>query len=166
MLITLVVLVVVFVVLTARLFVWPDTNAPACADAVIVLNGGGNPPARAALELVKEGYAPLLVVSAYPGERCPARFKGVAVRCFVPNPYSTRGEARDIERLSKKLDFHRIIVVVSTPEATRARLRIGRCYRGRVLIYGVSPGNLLEWAVHIVYEWGALMKALVLQPGC
>jgi len=62
--------------------------------------------------------------------------------------------------------WHRVIVVMPTTQATRARLRIGRCYPGQVLEVGVQPAGFWAWVRGIVYEWGALAKALVLQPSC
>ena len=62
--------------------------------------------------------------------------------------------------------WDRVIVVMPTTQATRARLRIGRCYPGQVLEVGVQPPGFWAWVRGIAYEWPALMKALVLQPGC
>ncbi len=53
-----------------------------------------------------------------------------------------------------------------TTQATRARLRIGRCYSGQVLEVGVTPPDFWAWVRGIVYELPALAKALVLQPSC
>ena len=68
--------------------------------------------------------------------------------------------------MSTLYHWHQIIVVMRTTQATRARLRIGRCYPGRVLEVGVTPSGLWDWVHGIIYEWGALVKALVLQRSC
>lgn len=161
----LLVVLVGFLALTARLFVWPDTNAPLRSDAIIVLGGGGSRIPEGLL-LAKEGYAPLLVFSVNRGQSCAPSDRDYRTICFIPNPASTRGEAREIAQLSRQFHLHRVILVVSTPQATRARLRVGRCYRGQVLVVGVSAGNPFDWAYALAYEWGALTKALVLQTGC
>ena len=152
--------------LTGPLFVWPDNDAPVRADAVVVLGGVGAKTDQAAAELVRQGDAPVLVVSAYQGERCPPHVDGIEERCFVANPFSTRGEARSIAALARQLHWRRILVVVPTPQATRARLRIERCYHGQLLVHGVSPDGIGQWLGRIAYEWGALLKAVVLQPDC
>jgi uncharacterized SAM-binding protein YcdF (DUF218 family) len=156
---------VLFAGLTARLFVWPDINAPRHADAIVVLGGGGD-RAGEGLALARQGFAPLLVFSLYPGEHCIPSTRRTKIRCFHADPLSTRGEARAIGHLAKQMHLHRIILVVATPQATRARLRVGRCFPGQILVTGVSPGGIGSWALEFAYEWGALFKALVLQPGC
>jgi hypothetical protein len=163
---TLLVLVVVFIGFTARLFVWPDLNAPTHADAIVVLGGGGD-RAGEGLALAAQGFAPLLVLSLYPAEQCPPSTRRTTIRCFHADPLSTRGEAEAIARLAGPLHLHRIILVVTTPQATRARLRVGRCFSGQILVVGVSPGGGVGgWLAAVTYEWGALFKALVLQPSC
>ena len=64
------------------------------------------------------------------------------------------------------MGWRRIIVVAQTTQATRARLRISRCYPGQVLEVAIAPQGIGEWLYQLAYEWGALFKALVLQRGC
>ena len=52
-----------------------------------------------------------------------------------------------------------------TPQDTRARLRVGRCFAGPVYVV-TTPIGLTSWPYEIAYEWGALVKALVFQRGC
>jgi uncharacterized SAM-binding protein YcdF (DUF218 family) len=160
-----VVVVALFIGFTARLFVWPDLNAPVHADAIVVLGGEGDRIGEG-FALAKEGYAPLLVFSLSRVQTCPPSTGQTKIRCFHANPLSTRGEARDIASLATQLHLHRVILVVSTPQATRARLRVGRCYPGQILVTGVSPGGPLHWVQALAYEWGALFKALILQTRC
>jgi len=132
-------------------FVWPNTQSPA----------------RAGLELASAGVAPVLVVSKAPGPLgCPQPVRHVRVRCFSPHPATTQGEARYVGALARARHWRRIVVVVSTPQVSRARLRIERCYPGTVAMVAVSPGGLGAWLYDVAYEWGAMFKALVLQPGC
>jgi hypothetical protein len=166
-------LVVLLCVLTAVLFVYPDLNAPAHSDAIVVLGGHGVPAFDKGVELAKDGYAPDLVLSLQTWMHCQPyksylapRLPRVKIMCFTADPQSTQGEARSIARLAKQLDWKRIIVVVLTTQATRARLRIGRCYPGQVLEVGFSPEGIGEWLFQFAYQWGALFKALVLQPSC
>ncbi len=167
------VVVVVFCVMTAVLFVFPDLNAPQRSDAIVVLGGHGAPAFDKGVELAKQNYASDLVLSLQPWMRCQpyqqylaANLPHIHVTCFTANPQTTQGEARSIEHMAKQLDWKRIIVVVPTTQASRARLRIGRCYPGQVLEVAFSPQGIGQWLRQFAYEWGATFKALVLQPGC
>jgi hypothetical protein len=164
-----VLVVLAFVALTLRLFVYPNLDAPQRSDAIVVLGGNGAGPFDEGVSLARQGYAPTLVFSLVPAYSCePAlvRLPAERVECFRANPLTTQGEARSIAHLAAVEHWHRIIVVMPTTQATRARLRIGRCYHGEVLEVGVTPAGPWAWMRGIVYEWGALAKALVLQPDC
>ena len=161
------VLIVAIVVASVVLFIEPATNAPEPSDAVIVLAGGNN-GARIAkgVALVRDGFAPRLFVSdpatriarsPSPPSRSPAS---------TPDPTTTQGEARFAARLARQHHWHRIIVVSGTQQVTRARIRFERCYHGSVLMVPADPGGLFNWVYTVVYEWGALPKALIVQRGC
>lgn len=167
------VLVVVFCVMTAVLFVYPDLNAPERSDAIVVLGGHGVPAFDKGVALARQGYAPRLVLSLQDWQNCGpyqqllvARLSKVHVSCFKANPQTTQGEARSIEQLAKRFHWTRVIVVVPTTQASRARLRIGRCYSGQVLEVAFSPQGIGQWLKEFAYEWGAMFKAVVLQPSC
>jgi hypothetical protein len=165
------VLVITFVVLTVVLFVKPDLNPPQRADAVVVLGGPNVRAPHEGVRLVQQGYAPTVAFSLPPGFPCVRpevqRVDPSAhVVCFAAEPQSTQGEARSIEHLASVNHWNRIIVVMPIPQASRARLRIGRCYSGQMLEVGVEPEGFWDWVRGIAYEWGAMFKALVLQPTC
>jgi hypothetical protein len=156
-------------VMTFRLFVFPDLNTPTASDAIVVLGGQSAQGHDEGIRLAQEGFAPTLAFSVPPSSRCPYRLQVVThthVLCFVAVPETTQGEARFIARFAKDLHWHRIIVVMPTPQASRARLRIGRCFDGQVLEVGIPPSGPWGWTKEIVYEWGAMLKAVVLQPSC
>jgi hypothetical protein len=161
------VVIVAIVVASVVLFIEPATNTPAQSDAVIVLAGANN-GARISkgTELVRAGYAPRLFVSAPGGQDCPKSLPSVPVTCFNPNPATTQGEARFGATLANQHHWHRIIVVSGTQQVTRARIRFDRCYRGSILMVPADPGGLGTWVASVIYEWGALPKALILQRGC
>ena len=96
---------------------------------------------------------------------CP-QAPSVHLLCFRADPLTTQGEGRAVARLSSEHHWTRVIVVMPTPQATRARLRIGRCYPGQVVEVGVTPPGFWAWMRDITDEWPSLLKALVLQPGC
>jgi uncharacterized SAM-binding protein YcdF (DUF218 family) len=162
------VVVVLLVVGTARLFVWPPTDLPSRADAVVALGGdAGQLREQSALKLAREGYAPVAVVSlggkkAVP---CPHAASGVQLICFRADPLNTRGEAEYVAALAARRHWHRIIVVSERSQATRARLLFKRCTPIQLEMVPVAdPRNRLP--VDVAYEWGALVKALVLVRSC
>ena len=166
--VTAAVVVTLFVALSAKLFVWPASNPVqgARADAVLVLNGAG-PRLPLAMRLAEERAAPVMLVSVASVQfNCPHfGVPGVRVECFRPNPFTTQGEARYAGRQARLHSWHSLIVVSSVPQSTRARLRVQRCFRGRTQVVVATPSTL-RWAYDIVYEWGALAKALVWQRSC
>jgi hypothetical protein len=169
--VVLAVLVIAFVVFTVVLFVKPDLNAPERADAVVVLGGPNNNVPHVGVKLVEEGYAPTVAFSLAPGVPCVAPAvkqvdPSVKTICFYAEPQTTQGEGRSIKHLAAVHGWKRIIVVMPIPQASRARLRIGRCYTGQVLEVGVEPQGFWDWVRGIIYEWPSEFKALVLQPTC
>ncbi len=169
------VMVLVFVGFTLRLFVFPDLNAPEHSSAIVMLGGNGVGPFDEAVALAKQGWAPEVAFSLTPYETCDPSVVHLPpfhlpptehVLCFRANPRTTQGEARSIAHLAALHHWDRVIVVMPTTQATRARLRIGRCYTGQILEVGVTPPGFWAWIRGITYEWGALFKALVLQPTC
>ena len=158
-------IVVVILLLTAVLFVWPSTSGPRRSNAIVVLGGSGL-RVQKGLALARAGYAPNLVISITPLVPCPRPPNQVKVICFVPDPLTTQGEARAVAKLAHEHHWRQMIVVSSVPQTTRARIRLDRCYHGALLFDPVGPGGLGAWMYGIVYEWGALAKALTLQRGC
>ncbi|MBX6387721.1 MAG: YdcF family protein [Frankia sp.] len=159
--------VVAFVLATARLFVFPQQDRPAKVDAIVMFAGS---PGRLelAVSLARAGYAPVLAVSQpTPQDACPPdTIPGVKVICFAPHPLTTQGEARWTGQAAAERGWRSIIVITSTPQDTRARLRLSRCYDGDVRIVPVDPSTRADWAYMVTYEWAATIKALVLQRDC
>jgi hypothetical protein len=164
------VLVLAFVALTLLLFVYPDVNAPQGSDAIVVLGGNGARPFEEGVALAREHYAPTVVLSLIPGYACRGsvlpEVPSVRLLCFRANPLSTQGEGRAIAHLAAVHHWDRVIVVMPTTQATRARRRIGRGFPGQVLEVGVTPPGFWAWVRGVAYEWPSLVKALVLQPSC
>jgi hypothetical protein len=90
---------------------------------------------------------------------------GVHVICFHPRPKTTQGESEYVGRLAASYRWRSIVLVTTRPQDTRARLRMGRCFNGDIHVV-TAPLPKREWPLAILYEWGALVKALVLQRGC
>jgi uncharacterized SAM-binding protein YcdF (DUF218 family) len=162
------VVVVLFLVATARLFLWPPTDQPVRADAVVALGGDpGQLRAKKAIVLAKAGYAPVAVISlgGDPPVPCPHPAAGVDIICFRADPLDTRGEAEFVSRLIADRHWDRIIVVSERSQATRARMLFKRCTSAQLVMVPVTdpPSHLLY---DIAYEWAALTKALVLDRSC
>ena len=161
------ILVIAFSTATARLFIWPDQGMPARVSAIVMLDSPGN-SVGAALRLERQHRAPFLVISQgtyLSGYGCPGPIHRVKLICFNPSPATTQGEAEFVGRLARKYHWHSIAVVTITPQDSRARLRVERCFAGPVYVV-TRPVALASWPYQIAYEWGAMIKALVLQRGC
>ena len=55
--------------------------------------------------------------------------------------------------------------MTTTPQDTRARLRVGRCFPGSIYVM-TAPLRAYEWPYALAYEWGATIKTLLLQRSC
>jgi uncharacterized SAM-binding protein YcdF (DUF218 family) len=166
-------LVLAWITATLVLFVFPSTDAPGKADAVVVLSGGRNSRLDPALNLMREGVAPLLVISGSGlDERwlkarrlCADGARGFRVLCFDPSPYSTRGEAETITRLAQTHGWQKVDVVTSRYHVFRARIIIGRCYHRQLTMIGTSAH---PWDTFVSWfsEWSKLLYQLTVQRSC
>ncbi len=153
-----------FVAATVKLFLMPARDAPRKVDAVVVLGGDGSRLTKG-LQLIQQGYAKTLVVSV-PAEPCPAPIKGIRLICFEPHPFTTQGEAREIKALVAKNGWKSVMVVSTTAQDTRARIRIKRCTDVDVAYVTTASSSGPRLVFDVVYEWAALGKALIFQRGC
>jgi hypothetical protein len=161
------VLIVGSLAATLRLFVFPKTGTLTKADAIVMFDGIGSRK-DATYALASRGYAPVVAISTQNMSYCRRTLptiSGVPVFCFTPTPATTQGEAEATARLAAEHGWNKVIVVVGRAQETRARVRVERCYGGQLEVTGVSPGRA-NWPKTIVYEWGALIKALVFQRSC
>jgi hypothetical protein len=154
---------------TARLFIWPDQGMPARVSAIVMLNGPGD-RLDTALDLAFQHRAPFVVISRGSptyghGGDCAPSIPHVTVICFDPNPSTTKGEAEFAGRLARKYHWQSIALVTIPPQDSRGRLRMERCFGGPVYVV-TAPLALSAWPYQIAYEWGATVKALILQRSC
>jgi hypothetical protein len=159
--------VVAFLLASSLLFVWPATDPPQRVDAILSLNGG-NESAREGLSisLAKKGYARVLLFSQGNSHTTPCpEVPGVTVVCFSANPGRTVGEVEFATRYLHRHGLHSLLVVPGRAQVTRARLLMKRCYSGHVA-YVAAPITLGQVPYDVVYEWGALAKALFLYRSC
>ncbi len=154
---------------TVRLFIWPDQGMPARVGAIVMLNGPGD-RLDTALDLAWQHRASFVVIargSRYwsHGTICAPQIPHVKVICFDPSPATTRGEAEVAGRLARKYHWQSVALVTITPQDSRARLRVERCFAGPVYVVTASL-PWYDWPYQITYEWGALVKALIFQRSC
>src|SRR5450756_1638735 len=173
-LVVLAVLAAIFSIATDRLFVDPHNDPVKPSNAVVVIAGG---PLRLkkGLELVREGIAPLLLVSnphgawAYQWEApdiCNGKKRPFQVICFHPHPESTQGEARAVARIASERHLRSVIVVTSDFHVTRARLEMRRCFHGKLAVIGTPLNNATKLPQLIAMEWLKLANAEIFDRGC
>jgi uncharacterized SAM-binding protein YcdF (DUF218 family) len=145
------------------LFIWPREDEPGKADAVVVLAGDNALRVPRALHLVDEGVSDVLVVSD--GMRTvPALCREREVICFLPDPYSTTGEAEGVARLARERGWRSVVMVTSRYHVFRSRLLFERCLDQAVRVVGAGqPGSL---PIATVLETGKLIWALVVDRRC
>lgn len=165
----LIVLLIAFSTATARLFIWPDRGMPARVSAIVMLNGTGN-RFDTALRLAWHHRASFLVISRGSpafghGSACAPAIPQVKVICFDPSPATTRGEAEFVDRLAEQYHWKSLVLVTTTPQDSRARLRMERCFTGPVYVMTAAL-PLSSWPYEIAYEWAAIVKAFIFQRGC
>ena len=171
-LIALSVLLAAWVVATFRLVFFPVEDAVGKADAVVVLAGSKHERLDRGLELVRDGVAPVLVISdgfdpQRPRENrlCQEGGEGFSVACFTPDPDNTRGEARKVAELARKHRWQRVLLVTSGFHVTRARRLFDRCTDADVDAVGVDyPWTSVPAAV--AGEWVKLGLSETVKRGC
>ena len=157
-----------FCALSARLFVFPTTTAPARVDAIVVLGGSGD-RLGLGLQLARDGRAPNLVLSMglpwLPPGICTQHVGPAKVICFQPDPDTTQGEAEGASRIASREGWTSLLLVTTQDQVWRAHVRFQRCYAGSVYGAGV-PLAWYRWPYAIAYQWGATVKAEIFQRSC
>jgi uncharacterized SAM-binding protein YcdF (DUF218 family) len=164
----------VVVGLTYPLFVFPGTDRPGRADAVVVFAGGDGERQEEGARLVREGAAPVLVVSdgGRPGRDqarlCRERPEGLRLVCLSPDPATTRGEARAFAELAGREGWRSLVLVTSTYHLRRAELLLDRCYGGELRRVGTPLRNdsSRETGQQLAMEWLAVAAAVTLLRSC
>lgn len=156
----------VFVIASAVLFVWPAAEHPRHVGAILSLNGEDESAREGrAIALAEEGYAPVLLFSqGHFATACPS-VPRVKVVCFIPVPNRTVGEVRFAANYARQHDLSSLMIVPGRTQTTRARVLVRRCFSGQVVMVPASV-PLLAIPFEVVYEWGALAKALLLDRHC
>jgi uncharacterized SAM-binding protein YcdF (DUF218 family) len=164
-----VVLVVAVAVVTMRVIVRPQTQTPARADAVVVISGDRGERVALALDLMRRGVARTLVLAGqFDFPQATDLCKGgqaFEVVCLMPQPDSTRDEARATGQLAESRSWREIAVITAPWHVARSRLLFGRCFDGSVQVVAVEPPIRLTASL-VVREWLGLAHAQTLARGC
>jgi uncharacterized SAM-binding protein YcdF (DUF218 family) len=154
-------------------YVRPQIDRLRHADAIFILGGYGNDRYSYGLELAMQGWASNVVVSNPRGnddpwltDYCATRYAGLALKCFSPDPPTTKGEGRELAKLAAQHGWQTVIVVTFPPHLSRARFILERCFDGD-LVMVASPDRLSapKWAFEYLYQTAGYARAVV-QPGC
>ena len=162
-------------VLAVFLFIFPHQDRPAHASAIVVLGGDARERLPLGLELAGAGVAPVLVVSDGAGDDwAPARAlcahpggRSFGVVCFRPDPFSTRGEAREMKSMAAARGWRSLLVVTSTYHVYRARMLFSRCLGRRVRLHiEGTRSERLSLPLNAAAETLKLGLAETLRRGC
>ncbi|MGW5385434.1 YdcF family protein [Nocardia sp. NPDC003963] len=147
-------------------YVSPQREEPAPADAILVLGGAHDGREELGLRLARAGYAPRVLISD-PYEDSPLVNRichggySFEVICFDPSPRTTRGEGRYLADQAREHGWERVIVVTFTPHISRARFVLGRCWDGQLLFVDTRPRlSVPRWAYDYVYQSVGYAKAI------
>lgn len=169
---TVIVLVAGFIAMGWRVYMNPQTDPLRPADAIVVLGGTAYERFDIGLDLAKRGYAPYLLISRSTGaddrkmdKYCDGHFT-FTVSCFIPDPWTTEGEAEEIRSRAQEFGWHHIIVITFTPHVSRARYIVGKCFDGELtMVASPPPSGFAFWSWMFVRQSGSYVKAF-LTPGC
>lgn len=121
-------------------------SLPLPVDAVVVF-AGEDRRFELGRELVEEGRAPVLVLSAgrlpkvaagwceawpFGGDSPDSDRRSVEVVCLTPDPSSTAGEAAAFAELAAERGWGSVLAVTGDYHAQRASMLLSRCYDGDV----------------------------------
>lgn len=142
----------------------PRYDAITAADAVVVLGEPDDQALALARQLLDRGVSTqlLLLVPWGSPTLCGQPPAGVTVTCVVPDPKTTRGDARAIASVAAAHGWHSVAVVTWDTHVTRSRLLVEACFPGRVAMTGYRLDGGLGDVVHQV---GGYVQALA-SPGC
>ena len=114
------------------------------------LGGYGEDRYGIGLDLQAQGWASTVVMSHGPDDTKMTDFCATPhpkLQCFVPDPGTTKGEARETAPSGEPYGWRTVIVVTFRPHISRARFILEQCFDGE-LIMVASPAHITEtrWA--------------------
>ena len=142
----------------------PRYDTIGTADAVVVLGEPDDEALALARQLLDRGVSTqlLLLIPWGAPTVCDEPPAGVTVTCVVPDPKTTRGDARAIAAAAARHGWRSIAVVTWDTHVTRSRRLVEACFPGSVAITGYPlDGGLGELA----HQVGGYVEALA-SSGC
>ncbi|GAA4167290.1 YdcF family protein [Gryllotalpicola koreensis] len=147
------------------LYVFPRTDKPVKADAVVVLGPGTPQRVDLGTRLVAEGYASHLYVSTPASMRDYAPCFNIDTTCFTPSPTTTRGEARFTLDEARAHGWSRVIVITGDFHVSRARFIFDRCSGVDPVMLGTDEERTaFGWVYQYAYQSAGFVKAVIV--GC
>jgi uncharacterized SAM-binding protein YcdF (DUF218 family) len=67
--------------------------------------------------------------------------------------------------MAREHGWHSVILVTSPDQASRAVLRVSRCFHGQIYV-ATARLPLHDWPGQIAYQWAATAKAYTLETSC
>lgn len=154
------------------LFTRPHVDPLTKADAIVVLGGDQDGRIDYGLELARQGYADTLVIAdSYPSDypvirrACASGTARIEVVCFVPDPWTTLGEAMFASAMARERGWTHLIVVSWNFHMVRARYIFEKCFGGELTMHPVPRTydySVGYWAYVYAYQYAALAKAATL----
>ncbi|SDB79876.1 hypothetical protein GA0111570_101147 [Raineyella antarctica] len=121
-----------------------------------------------ALARADEGVTPVFLATtsidpsghAYFPPNCGEQRQGYTIQCVIPDPYTTRGEARLLAEQVRAHGWKHVAVFTSTPHTARTRMLMERCVPATVSIWNYPEHRgPFSWLREFVYQSGAWVKA-------
>jgi hypothetical protein len=153
-------------------YMFPATDQPAKVDVVYVIGPPTDARVELAEDMLEQGLAGAMMVSitdSTPGDYPKANAactgeRTYPVYCSMPDPFTTRGEARWLKDLAQEHDWDSAAVITFTPHISRARVIMERCFGGELLM--LDSGERLaphSWAYQYLYQTVGFAKVAAMQ---
>lgn len=161
-------------VLPWRLYGDPAVDAVSKTDAVVVIGPSHSWRVEAARRVVAEGLTDTVIIPLSGGRWsdssvCESGMVGATVYCYVPDPFTTLGEAQYVWRLAREKGWSDVTVITMNEHISRTRFIFEKCFQGRVEVRAtgaLEARNPREFFDEATYQTGAFIKALVVAPDC
>ncbi len=150
-----------------------DASSAPQSDAVVLFVGGRGERLEAALGLMRDRAAAVLVIpngalNGWPEANAlcsqPQAFE---VLCPNPDPDTTIGEAHEIASLASERGWESMVMVTSRYHVSRARLLLERCFDGDLYAIGAETDlSFSDWSARAWHEWWANLDAHVVHRSC